>query len=270
MCDQSYLHHFVATSNTSVFLSDNRPLHILGYSVMHAGVIVNGVHTSITLDNVVLALELAKNLLSPSQLAESGHAIHLDHSGCQIMNSNTNTTVIITNHHAGMLIVPLIMERINTRATTATTTILLTKMHCCLGHISREQLISMVRAGTNLGSATIVDDLGDCLACVKGKLKRMPISKGPATCVDRPMAMIHSDVCGPFDMQSVNHKHYFVSFIDDHSWFTHVYTTACPVTTRVPNHRGTVAFQNKIQGQQLHQQVQGPMGGQRLLPTAGY
>jgi transposase InsO family protein len=32
-----------------------------------------------------------------------------------------------------------------------------------------------------------------------------------------------SDICGPFDVQSINHKLYFVSFIDDFSRYAHVY-----------------------------------------------
>ncbi len=223
VCEHSYLHHFITTSNTSMFLGDNRPLRILRYGVVRAGVIVNGVCTSIILDNVALAPELAKNLLSPSQLTESGHAMHLDHNGCCIVDANTNTTIVVASHHAGMLIMLLIMESINASTATATTTVSLAKMHHRLGHISREQLIGMVRAATNLRGATIINNFGDCLACMKGKLKHMPIRKGPAACVDRPMAMIHSNVCGLFNTQSINHKCYFVSFINNHSCFVHVY-----------------------------------------------
>ncbi len=40
------------------------------------------------------------------------------------------------------------------------------------------------------------------------------------------MAMIHSDVCGPFDVESIHHKRYFVSFIDDFSCHAHIYFIA--------------------------------------------
>ena len=35
--------------------------------------------------------------------------------------------------------------------------------------------------------------------------------------------MIHSNVCSPFDVESIHHKQYFVSFINDFSHYAHVY-----------------------------------------------
>jgi secreted Zn-dependent insulinase-like peptidase len=37
------------------------------------------------------------------------------------------------------------------------------------------------------------------------------------------MQIIHSDICGPFPVQSQSHKRYFVSFIDDFTQYAVVY-----------------------------------------------
>jgi len=222
VCDQSYLHNFITTTNANVFLGNNWPLQILGYGIVHVSTVINGVCTSVVLHNIMLAPSLSKNLLSPSHLMDNSHAMHLDCTSCHIMSANTNTAIITTIHHGGMLVMPLTIMHINARATTT----LLADMHCHLSHIGKEQLVHMIKLAPDLKGTVIVDDLGDCLACIKGKLKCMPIGKGPAPRVDRPMAMVHSDICGPFNTQLIYHKCYFVSFIDDYSHFMHIYFMA--------------------------------------------
>jgi hypothetical protein len=37
------------------------------------------------------------------------------------------------------------------------------------------------------------------------------------------MALIHSDICGPFPTQSFTSKVYFISFINDFSHFTTIF-----------------------------------------------
>ncbi len=200
--------------------------HFRYLATVHASTIINGVCMSVVLHNITLAPSLAKNLLSPSHLTDSGHVMHLNHTSCCIMSANTNAAIIVTIHHGGMLIMPLTIVCVNARATMASTTTSLVDMHHHLSHISKEQLVHMIKSAPDLKGTIIINNLSDCLACIKGKLKRTPISKGPAPRVDRPMAMVHSDICGPFDTQSIYHKRYFVSFIDDYSHFTHVYFMA--------------------------------------------
>ena len=40
----------------------------------------------------------------------------------------------------------------------------------------------------------------------------------------RPLELIHSDVCGPFHVDSVGGSRYFVTFVDDYSRYVTVYT----------------------------------------------
>src|SRR3989344_4750501 len=97
---------------------------------------------------------------------------------------------------------------------------------------------ALAHAAADLRDVHINYDLDDCIPCIKGKLKRSSIGHGPAAPVDRPMATIHSDVCVPFDAESIHHKRFFVSFIDDFR-DTHRSTSSPPRTRCSPSTRSS-------------------------------
>ena len=62
-----------------------------------------------------------------------------------------------------------------------------------------------------------------CEGCAHGKQKRAPFPKGQATRTSEILEIVHSDVCGPMQENSLGGNCYFVTFIDDKSRFTAVY-----------------------------------------------
>jgi len=81
----------------------------------------------------------------------------------------------------------------------------------------------MVKATPDLKGLTLINNLNNCVGCIKGKLCHAPVGCGPAPCVHKPMVLIHTNVCGPFNVKSIHHKCYFVSFINNFSQFVWVY-----------------------------------------------
>ncbi|KAL4126736.1 hypothetical protein QTP88_010945 [Uroleucon formosanum] len=61
-----------------------------------------------------------------------------------------------------------------------------------------------------------------CEACVYGKQHREPFTLSN-TKSTKPGQLIHSDVCGPMEVNSLGGKRYFVIFKDDYSNYTYVY-----------------------------------------------
>lgn len=62
-----------------------------------------------------------------------------------------------------------------------------------------------------------------CEGCTKGKQHTL---RYPAKSEDRPsevVEIIHSDVCGPINVDSFGNSRYFVTFIDDYSRYTCAY-----------------------------------------------
>ena len=66
------------------------------------------------------------------------------------------------------------------------------------------------------------DDWSICVECIKGK-QTSHISKFPATRSIEPLQLIHTDICGPFDVPTWSGEKYFVTFIDDFSRYGYVY-----------------------------------------------
>ncbi|MCO5582114.1 hypothetical protein L7F22_036004 [Adiantum nelumboides] len=57
-----------------------------------------------------------------------------------------------------------------------------------------------------------------CEGCVLGKMHRFAFSQDGSVRATRKLQLVHSDVCGPMRMPSVENNLYFVTFIDDFCW----------------------------------------------------
>lgn len=62
-----------------------------------------------------------------------------------------------------------------------------------------------------------------CEACVEGKLSRKPFKPVGKIRSRRKLQLIHSDICGPMQAESIGGSKYFVTFIDDYSRCCKVY-----------------------------------------------
>ena len=96
--------------------------------------------------------------------------------------------------------------------------------HQRFGHLSRNNLRLLrdqkLVSGIDFQSAKESDF---CEGCAHGKQKRASFPKGQATRASEILDIVHSDVCGPMQENSLGGSRYFVTFIDDKSRFTAVY-----------------------------------------------
>ena len=65
--------------------------------------------------------------------------------------------------------------------------------------------------------------LSFCEGCVEGKLQRKPFKPLTHKQSKRKLELVHSDVCGPLQTESIGGSRYFVTFIDDYSRCVSVY-----------------------------------------------
>ena len=68
---------------------------------------------------------------------------------------------------------------------------------------------------------SIFSDFGLCVNCIKGKQTKH--NKKGATRSTQLLEIIHTDVCGPFDVPSFGGERYFITFTDDFSRYGFVY-----------------------------------------------
>ena len=91
--------------------------------------------------------------------------------------------------------------------------------HKRLGHISRERVSRLVKEGV-LPTLDFTD-FSVCIDCIKGKQTKH--SKKGATRSTQFLEIIHTDICGPFDVPSFGGEKYFITFIDDFSRYCYIY-----------------------------------------------
>ena len=61
-----------------------------------------------------------------------------------------------------------------------------------------------------------------CESCLEGKMtKRSFSAKGERA--KEPLELVHTDVCGPLNVQARGGYEYFVNFIDDYSRYSYIY-----------------------------------------------
>ena len=92
--------------------------------------------------------------------------------------------------------------------------------HLRLGHISLDRINRLVKDGPLRDLR--VGTLPICESCLEGKMTKRPFS-AKGTRAKEPLQLVHSDVCGPLNVQARGGYEYFISFIDDYSRYGYIY-----------------------------------------------
>ena len=71
-----------------------------------------------------------------------------------------------------------------------------------------------------------IRDSYHCAGCIFGKSHRHPFPKRSTRRASKLLELVHSDVLGPLEVKSIGGSQYFITFIDDYSNWTCVYTMA--------------------------------------------
>ena len=94
--------------------------------------------------------------------------------------------------------------------------------HKRLAHVNIQQLrqLSTIADGIDIPSNGKYDF---CEACVEAKMQRKQIHPLNEIRSTEPLQLIHSDVCGLMQTESIGGSRYFITFIDDHSRYCRCY-----------------------------------------------
>ncbi|CAF4951965.1 unnamed protein product [Pieris macdunnoughi] len=97
------------------------------------------------------------------------------------------------------------------------------KWHKKLGQVNERDLKEMVKNKMMRGLDFKEKTLGTCETCIKGKFSTLPFKSHGQIISTEVLQIIHSDVCGPFENESMAGSKYFVKFIDDYTRYCCVY-----------------------------------------------
>lgn len=187
--------------------------------------VISDMNVQGVLEDVLFCREVPYNLLSVSKIQRAGMTVIFDQGGARILKDGKT---IIRGKRMNNLIaiefrIPNICQSVSQLPNSKHNYEL---WHQRLGHISKNKFLK-------LKSNKIVDDIihiesiipsdSLCEACINGKQTRLSFNKAKdKNYVNRPLFIVHTDVCGPITPTTLNNKNYFVLFVDQ---FTHYCVT---------------------------------------------
>ena len=246
--DRSLFATYEPLDSASVEMGTKASAKVAGRGDVHLKLNVNGRIEPCKLTDVLHVPDFAFSLLSVSRMTEVGMNVGFGNGKCIVKRG---ATVVATATLVGELYVLDIVSDIGS-AHAAT----LQTWHERFAHVHSQGIASMIRDNVVSGvkllgneankiNSTNNDCMSEkCSACVYGKATRSVIPKERSSrrayfCLD----LVHSDVCGPLEVQSIGGAKYFITFIDDHSNWSVVY----------PMHHKSEAFERYKMFAQLAQ-----------------
>ena len=166
--------------------------------------------STFTLKNVRHVPKLTKSLISAGQLDDAGFTSVFGDSSWKITKGSL---VVARGSKCGTLYM-LHVSNVKANVICVTEQPSVSLWHRRLGHLSQSGMKILSRFGYVPGFN--FSDFSICEHCLYGKQTQSPHKRG-STRKSEPLALVHSDVCGPMPTLSMGGASYFVMFIDDFS-----------------------------------------------------
>ena len=173
------------------------------------------------LHQVLFVPKQTKNLLSVPAMALMGAKIYFDKDKC-LVRKNSQEFVIGS----------LLRDKLYTvnsaeyaQVSTASSAPSPTLWHLRLGHLNYTYMNRLMKKEMVDGLNYDIDTHShkECKACILGKMQKKPIPKQSQHRASKPYEIVHSDVCGPMQVESKGGSKYMLTFTDDFSRYTTAY-----------------------------------------------
>lgn len=171
---------------------------------------------SVNIRNVLLVPDLTTNLLSVSQTVKNGNKVVFDSTGCKIYN-NKEVLVATAKLVNNMYKLKCTSEKVFTVQEDN-----YSLWHRRLGHLNYEYMNKLRNLVTTDSNLNFKENKENCQICVNGKQTRLPF-KHTGSRAKEKLELIHSDVCGPLEVNSLGGARYFLTLIDDYSHKVFIY-----------------------------------------------
>ena len=160
--------------------------------------------------NVLYVPEIAKNLASVSAMAGKGAEVLFENDKCYVTkNDKTMNIGHLTN--SNLYVISPEPDFANVASRKAS----LEVWHCRFGHnykyvneLSQKKMVVGMNCSKNVGNQQYE-------ACAKAKMHWVPVPKASRNKSTRPLQLVHSDVCGPMNVDSIGSSKYVLYFTDD-------------------------------------------------------
>ncbi|SCZ99435.1 BZ3500_MvSof-1268-A1-R1_Chr3-1g06010 [Microbotryum saponariae] len=205
----------------------------LGGTVKASGIgsvkLVSDNGTRFTLNDVIYAPESPANLISVRAFDRKGVRITFEHGQVELRTPQgciaTASAIASCVYKLNASVQAASKDARHTLVATKSNRLPLLTLHRRYGHASVQTLKKLAASGQVEGLDWPYSDFEcdgfTCNACLASKAHRLPFPSSSSHAAE-PLALVHSDVLS-FPEESLGHKRYLVTFIDDFSRKTWVY-----------------------------------------------
>lgn len=173
-----------------------------------------------TLKNVLFSPKSFANLFSSTSAMDNGHEFWSNNSTCKLLDNGKTVAVGVRENGLFRMMFKVIQPSQTDKsfANIAVNREPLRIWHERLGH----QHLAHVRKFLSDNSIEFIDEKFDCDGCAYGKQHRLSfkLREEKSTACGQ---IIHSDLVGPLEVDSLGGRKYFLMFKDDYSHFRFVY-----------------------------------------------
>ncbi|KAJ9561066.1 hypothetical protein OSB04_006226 [Centaurea solstitialis] len=184
------------------------------------GTLTNGVTT---FKRVAYVEGLMHNLLSIGQLCDKNHKVSFSKKKCKVKNRRKE--VILTGvRHADIYIINMNTSTDNfcfvSRASSDTNWL----WHKRLSHLNFKTINQLCINNLVVGLPDFrYTKVSLCSACEKGKQTRASFKSKQISSISSPLQLLHMDLFGPVNVQSIARKKYTLVIVDEYSRYTWVF-----------------------------------------------
>ena len=210
------LSSFKEQEGCSVTFGGSQKGRIKGY-----GMIVKG---EVRVNQVSYVDGLKHNLISVSQLCDNGLDVFFNIKHCIMYKADTRIEVMRADRRGDLYLICFdTMDVKKEICLVSVTNEEAWLWHTRFCHLNFHTLDKLVRLNLVKGLPKIKFEKDHlCSACEMGKLKRSAHRSKADPSYDKPLQLLHVDLCGPISVQSLGGKKYILVLIDEFSRFTWV------------------------------------------------
>lgn len=215
-CDKTKFSN-ISENNTTIMLAADKSVEPPGVGT----VVLHTENRKITMRDVLYVPSLNMNFVSISKAAKYGHHTKFENNGAVICN-NSGEIVLRAKQENNLYVYENKFEHNELHISQDSSWVSI--WHNRFGHLNFKNLKDLSEKklvhGLNIKNVNIKTN---CDTCNKAKICGLPFPQKAERVTKSVLELVHSDVCGPMNVNSIAGNRYVVSFIDDYTRKNFVY-----------------------------------------------
>jgi transposase InsO family protein len=208
-----------------VTLGDGHELQAAGQGTVELEItLAKGVTKKCKLYDALYVPKLSYNLISVSKSTETGKTITFGEAGCQILDRSRKLIAAATKvgnlYYLDCCVDHQQVHSVEKGSHEAKENV----WHRRFGHLGVCNLEKLAKDKLVDGfDYDVSKEFSFCESCVEGKHHRCQFPTNGGKRYQEPLGLVHSDVCGKMNAQSLSGAEYFLTFIDDKTRYVWIY-----------------------------------------------